>query len=140
MAVNTDPVFGKATAYAGAIATAANTNLDGTTGTYYTLVTAGADGAIVTSLKAMCRATVTATACRLFISVDGGTTYYLHDEKTMAAYTVANTTSQTPVIFVNKLNPDDAIRLPANAILRCSIAVALAGGIAFTAEYTSLTA
>jgi hypothetical protein len=139
MALNKDPIFGGAPKFGSVTATAANTALDGS-GTVYTIVTAGADGAIVTSLKALARATVTATACRLFVSTDGGATKQLLDDKLMAAHTIANTTSQTPVTFINKLNPDDALRLPANAILYGSIAVALAGGIQFSAEYTDLAA
>lgn len=138
MALNTDPIFGKAPKFNAVVATAANTALDGT-GTVYTVVTAGGDGAIITSLKAFVRATVTATACRLFMSTDGGTTKLLIDDRLMAAHTIATTTSQPGLIFVNKLNPDDYIRMPASAILYASIAVALAGGIVFGAEYTDLS-
>lgn len=139
MSMNKDPIFAGAPLFASAVAVTANTALDGT-GTLSTLLTAGADGSVVTHLKAMCRATVTATACRLFISIDGGTTKSLYDEKLMAAYTVAATTAQTPVTFVNKLNQDEAIWLPPAAILYSSIAVALAGGIQFSVEYRNLTA
>lgn len=139
MSLNKDPIFGGAPKFSSVVATAANTALDGT-GTVYTIVTAGADGAIVTSLRAFVRATVTATACRLFVSTDGGTTKHLVDDRLMAAHTIANTTAQPGLIFLNKLNPDDAMRLPANAILYGSIAVALAGGIVFAAEYTDLSA
>jgi len=138
MSLNKTPVFGSTPGYAAAIASSANTALDGT-GTLYPIFTAGADGAIVTSLRAMARATVTITACRLFVSTDGGSTKNFVDEKLMGAYTVTVTSAQTPVVFVNKVNPDEAMRLPGNSILYASIAVALSGGIVFAAEYTSLT-
>lgn len=140
MALNKDPIFAAAPKWGFAVVTAANTNLDGT-GTMGTIVTAGADGSVVTSLVAYARATVTATACRLFISTDAGVTKTYFADLLMPAHTVANTTANAgTVTFVNKLNPDSAIRLPANAILYGSTAVALAGGIVFSAEYSDLTA
>lgn len=141
MALNKDPIFGSAPKFAAVVATLQNTNTDGTTGTYYEIFTAGADGAIVTSLIAYARATVTATACRLFISTDGGTTKSYMADLLMPAHTLANTTANAGVVtFVNKLNPDSAIRLPANAKIYGTIAVALAGGIVFSAEYSDLSA
>lgn len=140
MSLNKDPIFAGAPKRAAITITAANTNLDGTTGAYTELLTAGADGGMVTSLIALAKATVTATAIRLFSSTDGGTTKNFIAEKAMAAYTVANTTAQTPTVFVNKLNPDEAIRLSANEKLYCTIAVALAGGIGISAEYSDLAA
>jgi hypothetical protein len=134
MALSNNPVFSQTPQAAFAKVTSANTNLDGT-GAISTLLTAGANGTLVTSLRALCQATVTATACRLFLSLDGGTTWAMLDEKLMGAYTVAQTTAQTVVTFVDKTNPDAAIRLPALAKLGVTIGVALAGGIAFSAEY-----
>jgi hypothetical protein len=136
MAVNNDPVFAKTPKHAAAAISAANTNLDGS-GTVTTLLTAGADGAIVTSLKCWATATSTAKRCNLFISTDGGTSWKLHDSGLMAAYTVANTTVQTPVTFVDKSNPDAAIVLPANARIGCTIMVAEA--VVFAAEYSDLS-
>jgi len=136
MAVNNDPVFGKTPKHAAAAVSAANTNLDGT-GTITTLLTAGADGAIVTSLKCWATATGTAKRCNVFISTDGGTTWKLHDSALMAAYTVANTTVQTPVTFVDKTDPNAAIILPASAKIGVTIMVAEA--VVFTAEYQDLS-
>ena len=140
MALNKDPIFAAAPKWGFAVATAANTALDGT-GTTYTILTAGPDGSVVTSLVAYARATVTATACRLFISTDAGVTKTYFADLLMPGVTVNNITANGSLItFVNKLNPDSAIRLPANAILYGSIAVLLAGGIVFSAEYSDLTA
>lgn len=139
MSINRDPIFGNAPLFAAVVAVTANLLLDGT-GTVSTILTAGANGSFVNSLKALCRATVTPTACRLFISIDAGATKNLIDEKLMGAYTVAATTAQTPVIFVDKTVPSQAIKMPALAILYGSIAVALAGGIVFEAEYQDLAA
>lgn len=134
MALSYSPPFAQTPKFFASVITSANTNLDGS-GTVTTLMTAGADGALITSLRATCRATVAATTCRLFVSTDGGTTWIHFDEKVMSAYTVATTTAQTPVTFVDKTNPDAAVRLPANAKLGATIAVALAGGIVFAGEY-----
>jgi hypothetical protein len=133
MALKNDPVFVQTPKAFSTTITSANTNLDGT-GTITTLYTAGSDGTLITSLRAFARATVTATALRLFLSLDGGTTWVFFDEKLMSAYTIANTTAQTPVTFVDKTTPDAAIRLPASAKIGATIAVALAGGIAFCGE------
>jgi hypothetical protein len=135
--LNKSPIFASAPLFASVTAVTANTALDGT-GTVSTILTAGTDGAVVTQLRALARATVTLTALRLFVSTDGGTTKNIIDERVMGAYTVANTTAQVGVTFVNKLAPDEAIWLPASAILYASIAVALAGGIQFSAEYRNL--
>lgn len=136
MAVNNDPVFGKTPKHAAVAVSAANTNLDGT-GTITTLLTAGADGAIVTSLKCWATATSSAKRCNVFVSTDGGSTWKLHESALMAAYTVANTTVQTPVTFVDKTDPNAAIVLPANAKLGVTIMVAEA--VVFAAEYQDLS-
>lgn len=136
MAVNNDPVFGKTPKHAAAAVSAANTALDGT-GTITTLLTAGVDGAIVTNLKCWATATGTAKRCNLFVSTDGGTTWKLHESQLMAAYTVANTTVQTPVTFVDKTDPNAAIVLPANAKIGVTIMVAEA--VVFAAEYQDLS-
>lgn len=133
MALSNDPVFAQEPKYARAAVSAANTGLDGS-GTIVTLMTAGSDGAIVTSLKAWGTVTSTAKRLNLWISVDAGSTWKLLDSGLMAAYTVANTTVQTPVTFVNKSDPNAAIRLPAAAMLGVTTMVAEA--VEFVCEYT----
>jgi hypothetical protein len=136
MAVNNDPVFAKTPKHSAVAVSTANTNLDGT-GTITTLLTAGTDGAIVTSLK--CWGTVTSSAkrCNVFVSTDGGTSWKLHESGLMSAYTVANTTVQTPVTFVDKSNPDAAIVLPASA--KIGVAIQVAEAVVFAAEYSDLS-
>lgn len=136
MAVNNDPVFAKTPKHSAVAVSSANTNLDGS-GTIATVLTAGADGAIVTSLKCWATATSTAKRCNIFLSTDGGTTWKLHESGLMAAYTVANTTVQTPVTFVDKSNPDAAIVLPAAAKIGATVQIAEA--VVFTAEYSDLS-
>lgn len=117
-----------------AICTAAKTTYNDATNAV-ALLTAGANGAILYSLKAIPRATVTATQCQLFRTPDG-TTLYLENAATMAAYTMANTTSPVPTDF--GYSETAPLRLAANERLMVGAAVALAGGIVFSAQYEDL--
>jgi hypothetical protein len=109
--------------HASAAVSAANTALDGT-GTIVTLLTAGADGAVISRLEFWGTVTSTAKRCNVFISQDGGTTWKLWDSGLMAAYTVANTTVQTPVKIIDSTLPDNARRIPASAVLGVTLMVA----------------
>lgn len=99
------------------------------------IATAGADGAIVTALSFMPRATVTATALYLFVSKDDGTTKRLIDSELMAAYTMSATTATPETKFTN-ISETTPIRLEAGDKLYVSIGVALAGGIVAKCEWT----
>jgi hypothetical protein len=100
------------------------------------LVTAGSDGAILTRLTAIPRATVTASSLVLFISKDSGTTQRLIDAELMAAYTMATTTliPETTFSLYTETTP---LRLEAGDRLYVGSQVALAGGIVFRAEFTN---
>ncbi len=99
------------------------------------LETAGSDGAILTKLTAIPRATVTASSLCLFISQDSGTTKRLIDSVLMEAHTVADTTAipKTEFSDISEITP---IRLEALDELYVSSKVALAGGIVFASEMT----
>lgn len=99
------------------------------------LMTAGADGAILTRLTAMPRATVTAASLLLFSSKDNGATLRLKDSVLMPAQTVNTTTaiSQTQFSNYSEFTP---LRLAAGEKLYVGSQVALASGIVFAAEYT----
>tara|TARA_B110000908_G_C10106783_1_gene381135 strand:- start:260 stop:673 length:414 start_codon:yes stop_codon:yes gene_type:complete len=97
--------------------------------------TAGADGAILTKLTAIPRATVTASGLYLFISQDSGTTKRMVDSALMGAYTWAATTDNEPTVF-DAITEASAIRLEAGDEIYVSSAVALASGIVFHAEWT----
>jgi hypothetical protein len=100
------------------------------------LVTAGSDGAILTRLTAIPRATVTASSLVVFISKDGGTTQRLLDAELMAAYTMATTTliPETTFTLYTETTP---LRLEAGDRIYVGSQVALAGGIVFRAEFTN---
>lgn len=99
------------------------------------LMTAGADGCIVTSLTAIPRATVTASSLLLYISKDNGTTQRLIDSELMAAHTVATTTAIPETTF-SRISESAPLRLEAGDRLYVGSQVALAGGIVFKAEFT----
>lgn len=117
-----------------AVCTAAATLTDTPANTVL-LVTAGADGAILTRLTAMPRATVTANSLVLFISKDAGVTQRLVDSELMAAFTVAATTAIPETAFANYTEAAP-LRLEAGDRLYVGAQVALAGGIVFKAEWT----
>ncbi|SFB92328.1 hypothetical protein SAMN05428997_1034 [Bosea sp. CRIB-10] len=97
------------------------------------LFTAGADGARVSRVWAIPRATVTATQLQLYVSYDAGVTLHLIETALMAAYTMAQTTQAPATDFV-RATAANPLRLPANARLYAAIGVALAGGIVFSAD------
>lgn len=67
MSTNTQPIFGGTPISATGTVSVANANRDGTTGTYATVYTAGADGAILTSVIIKAIVTTTAGLVRLFV-------------------------------------------------------------------------
>ena len=115
-----------------AVCTTANTAYSDTPTNTQKLLTAGPNGARVTKITALARATNTATELQLFVSYDAGTTKKLINSKLMAAYTVAQTTGQTPTDF--GYNEDAAMILAANAEIYAAIGVTNTG-IVFHAEW-----
>lgn len=119
-----------------AVATAAATVTTDAPANTVLLLTAGADGAIMTRLRAMPRATVGATSLLLFISSDAGTTKRLIDSELMPAATMSTSTQINDISFGN-YNEITPLRLGANEQLYVGAQVALAAGIVFAAEYTN---
>ena len=121
------------TATAVAVAAVSDLATDAPTGAVL-LGTAGAEGAIVTRLMALPRATVTASSLVLFLSKDGGTTLRLIDSELMAAHTVATTTAIPETSFGN-ISDSTPLRLEAGDKLFVGSQVALAAGIVFAAQW-----
>lgn len=122
------------TATAVATGAVANITTDAPTNTVL-LLTAGADGAILTRLFAMPRATVTASSLVLFLSKDNGTTMRLIDSELMAAQTVSSTAAIAETNFAN-YSETTPLRLAAGDHLYVGSQVALTSGIVFKAEWT----
>lgn len=118
-----------------AVATGAVGTITGDTPTNTVLlVTAGADGSLLTRLTAIPRATVTASDLVVFVSKDAGTTKRFIDSKLMGAYTAATTTATPVTAFdYSELTP---LRLEAGDEVYVGSQVALANGIVFKAEFT----
>jgi len=98
------------------------------------IATAGADGAIVSSLSFIPRATVSATALYLFISKDGGVTKRLIDSELMSAATVSAILVVPETKFAN-ISESSPLRLAAEDQLYVGSGVALAGGIVAKCEW-----
>ena len=136
MALTFTAPFAQTPKIATAVCTAATSSVNGDSPTNTVLLLeAGADGALLTRLSALPRATVTATRLGLWISLDGGTTKRWIDSVLMSAHTVATTTA-IPVTAFSLYSENLPDRLPAGAQLYVGIAVALADGIVFCARYT----
>lgn len=120
------------TAYA--VCSSAGTIADDSPTNTTLLVTAGANGCIVTRVSAVPRGTVTATGIYLFISKDSGTTKRLKFSETMAAQTLAATAGVTKTNFAD-ISEASPLRLEAADRIYCSIGVALTNGAVFSAEF-----
>lgn len=118
---------------AAVVTTTANTTYTNSPTNTQVLATMGANGGRVTRLRSTPRATVAATALHLFLSTDGGTTKVLIDSLLIAAHTVAATTEIPSTDW--GYSEDNAMTLPAGAILYVSQAVNLTDGIAHNIEW-----
>lgn len=118
-----------------AVVTGADTVNNDTPSNTELLETAGAEGALLTKLTAMPRASITDAAMHLFISQDGGTTKRLISSALMEAHTVATTTA-IPVTVFSDISEDTPIRLEAGDELYVGSGVAVVSGIVFKSETT----
>ena len=126
--------FAQTTKVGTAVVTLAGTIIDDEPTNTELIATVGEDGALLTSLTAIPRATATASALYLFISQDGGVTKRLVDSALMKAHTVEATTA-IPVTKFENISEITPIRLEAGDELYVSSGVALADGIVFTAQW-----
>lgn len=98
------------------------------------LLTAGPEGAIVTSISAIPRGTVTATSLLLFLNKDGVEKHLIASES-MGAHTVEATTSIPVVDF--RYSEAEPLRLEAGDKLFVGLGVeSTTGGVVFTAQST----
>ncbi len=103
MALTNKPVFAQAPKTAGIAfgATTQSTQMDPATVAPTTLLTAGADGAIVTSIKAIAEATVTAEKIVLWLQLAGAGSWFVVNSAVLAAYTQAATDAQGSVDLIS---------------------------------------
>jgi hypothetical protein len=88
----------------------ANTNRDGSTGTYSGAFTAGANGGLVDSITFTAPGTTTAGLVRIFYA-DNGSTYRLIGEVVVAAITPSGTVAA----FTATWTPPDGLPMPLKA-------------------------
>ena len=118
MALSNDPVFPQTPKTAGITfvagsPTSQSTQMDPATVAPTTLVTAGANGALVTSVEVTSEGTVTAEKFVLWAQLLGAGNWYVLRSSVLAAYTQAVTDKQGSITMVNKTNSSEAIRLAA---------------------------
>lgn len=118
---------------AAAVCTSANTDYTDAAANAVKLVTAGPNGARLTRLQAIPRATVTASQLQLFRSTDGGATRRLFRTHLLPAQTMSATTEMALTDFgYSDANP---LLLSADEEIYVATGVATAAGICFTAEW-----
>ena len=100
MAVTANSIITPQTPLTGtAVVTTANSTYTDSPSNTVQLLAGQSNGARITKVTALARATNTATELQLYASTDGGTTKRFIASKLMAAYTVAQTTGQTAADF-----------------------------------------
>ncbi len=143
MTINSDPVFAKAPSMGNGgtsqfqIATAANTDLAGATGTIYSIFTAGADGAYVDWLNVQSRGTNVATVMRVFINNGSATTTAANNASLTEQPLVATTASATT--STQKYEIPVRTFLPAGYTIFVTLGTTVAGGWSVSAMGASLT-
>lgn len=119
-----------------AVVTTACSGINSTTPTNTSLIaTAGVNGALLTSLTAIPRGTVTASSLLVFSSLDGGVTKNLKSSFLMPAQTVSTTAAITGTDS-GICSEEKPIRLKAGEQLYVASQVAQAEGIVFEARWT----
>lgn len=119
-----------------AVCTAAKTTYNDATNAVLLVTAQATNGSILYGLRAIPRATVTATQLQLYRSPDAGTTLNLINTALMPAYTMAQTTQAAQTDFgYTEAAP---LRLAAGDSLYVGIGVALAGGIVFDPQCEDL--
>ncbi len=100
------------------------------------LVTAGAEGAIVTKVTAMPRATVTVTSLALFlVKASAPTVYRIIDSELLPTY-AASTSTAIPETVFNNITEQKPLRLEAGDKIYAGSQAAVSSGVIFYAEWT----
>lgn len=113
--------------------TGAGSMLDDNPSNTVLLVTAGSEGALLTNVSVIPRATCTAHMAALFLSKDGGTTKKLLSTVLVGAQTISTTAAVTEYAFTvaTELSP---LRLEAADRLYVGIAATQTNGVNFNAK------
>lgn len=116
MALTGTPVFPQTPKTAGIsfAASSQSTEMDPGTVSPTVIVTAGSDGSLVTSLVYAAEVTSAAEKVVLWLQPGGAGNWYIVSVQLQVAYTMATTTVQVVLKFVDKTVPNEAIRLAAS--------------------------
>lgn len=139
MAVTATPVFAQTpkTNYASPTTaftlTGAGSMLDDNPSNTVLLITAGADGALVTNIKVIPRATCVAHFAAIYLSKDAGTTKKLLGTVLITAQTVSTTTAVVEYAFT-EATESLPLRLEAADRIYVGISVTNANGINFISK------
>lgn len=119
MAVSNDPIFAQTpkTAAVAFAAASQSTQMDPGSVSPTTLITAGSNGSLVTSIVVHAEETQTAEKHVLWIRLLGAGNWYPVKSVVMAAYTQATTDAQGSITVVDKRDPNEAIRMTATDVL-----------------------
>lgn len=131
MSMSNKAIFPQAVLGGKAVLTAAKTTYNDTANAVLVL-TAGENGALITDIRVIPRATCTATQVQIYISYDSGLTLDLYETVFLPATTISSTAAITMVKFT--ATASIPWLLPAHARLYAAIGVALAGGIEVIAQ------
>ncbi|MCR9072011.1 MAG: hypothetical protein NXI18_09855 [Alphaproteobacteria bacterium] len=130
MALTNTPAWPQSPRHSVVGVSAPNTATDGS-GTIATVISAGSDGTRITGLHVGASATVTATAVRFFISMNGGGswTYLPRLDVAIPAHSFSDTTSNAGrVMVIDQNDPAQTFDLPGNAVLGVTITLSVTGG------------
>ena len=116
------------------VSTVASTGIDTLAPTGVLLCTAGAEGAIVTSLKAIPRSTCASTRLYLWRATTGSSDKYMLGSTSIGAYTTSNADAPSQADF--GFTEDLPLRLAAGDSLYVGIAINTTDGIVFNVQYT----
>ena len=119
MAVTKTPVFPQQPKTAGISfgASTQSTEMDPASVAPTALLTAGSNGALVTSVEVTAEETVTAEKWVLWCQLAGAGNWFVVTSGVLAAYTQAATDAQGAITLIDKTSTDAAIRLGAGDIL-----------------------
>ncbi len=92
-------------------ASSQSTQMDPATVAPSTLLTAGADGAVVTSLKAVAETTVVVEKIVVWVQLGGAGDWFVALSGVLPAYTQNTGDAQGEIVLIDKTNPDAALRL-----------------------------
>lgn len=108
------PSFATAPRIGMAQVSVANSNRDGTTGTYADVITGGSSGTKISEIVTEATVTTTAGTVRLFLT--DGTTTRLFDEIAIAAVTVSGSTraNRVSTLYANLVLPNASWRIRAS--------------------------